>query len=335
MTERTQGAPATLSTVLVTGATGMLGSHIVDRLVDRGIAVIAVDRAAPEPGYAWRAVDEGRQIDAVETVVADITDSARMRTLIERADAIVHVAAVLSKAAGDAPGPIMTVNVAATHALFEAAAAGRKKVVFASSGSVYGPNRPAVEGAPPRAFVEADPSPDLGFYALSKHINELHAAAFGRSAGLDWVALRLGTLLGSRLRMGLTSRFLLSVLDDADIGRPPRVDGDPDSGLDWVHVEDAAECFVRAVAGDVTGMAINAATGVPSRLEVVLQQLLSLYDAPTEIDWTGPRQPTGGFSSARYYRSDLAAEVLGFRPSGELTVGLKSFIQWRRARKAG
>lgn len=318
------------TTVLVTGATGMLGSHIVDRLCARGAHVLALDKAPPEDGYAYDA-----PAGQVSGVAGDLTDPAVLTPLVDQADGVVHVAAVLSKAAGDPPGPLMAVNVAGTHTLFEAAARSGTKVVFASSGSVYGPNRPAVDGAAPPPFAETDPSHDLGFYALSKHVNELYADAFARTAGLPWVAMRLGALFGSRLRMGLTTRFLLSVLDDVDAGRTPKVDGDPDSGLDWVHVEDAAECFVRALYTEVGDTAINVSTGRASRLEDVVLALLDVYGAPRDIAWTGPAKPTGGFSSARYYDSERAGRLLGFRPGQDVGVGLRSYVDWRRGLRPG
>lgn len=310
--------------VLVTGATGMLGSHIVDRLVQRGSAVVALDLAAPEPGYAWESGD-----DTVTSIQGDITDRALVDSAVGSVDAIVHVAAVLAKAEGDPPGPLMKVNVEGTHALFEAAAASGKKIVFASSGSIYGPNRAAVDGVPAPAFVESDPSYDLGFYALSKYVNELYADAFGRVQGMRWAAMRCGAMFGSRLRMGLTTRHLLSVLDDLDAGRVPQVNGDPDSGLDWVNVEDAAEVIARAVSADIPNVPINVSTGKATRLEDVLRTLLRVVGADETIDWVGDRKPSGVFTSARYYNNDRSHELLGFRPSTDLEVGLRTFVDWR------
>lgn len=311
-------------TVLVTGATGMLGSHIVDRLVQRGADVVALDLAAPEPGYAWESGE-----DRVTSLRGDITDRAVVQDAVDRVDAIVHVAAVLAKAEGDPPGPLMAVNVVGTHSLFEAAAAAGKKVVFASSGSVYGPNRTAIDGEPAPAFVETDPPHDLGFYALSKQVNELYADAFARVQGLRWAAMRCGAMFGPRLRMGLTTRHLLSVLDDIDAGRVPQVNGDPDSGLDWVNVEDAAEVIARAVTTDIPNGPINVSTGRATRLEDVLRTLLRVVGADETIEWVGDRKPTGVFTSARYYNNDRSAQLLGFRPSADLEVGLRSFAEWR------
>ena len=319
----------TPSTVLVTGATGMLGSHIVDGLVRSGAQVVAVDLGRPEPGYAWESPEQ-----RVRYVPGDVTDRELMDELIAQTDAVVHVAAVLSKAQGDPPGPIFRVNVAGTHGIFESAARHGRKVVFASSGSVYGPNRPAIDGAPAPAFVEEDPSHQLGFYALSKQINELHAEAFGRIEGLRWVAMRCGAMFGSRLRMGLTTRWLLSISDDVDAGRVPQVDADPDGGLDWITVEDAGECFVRAVTQEVPDGPINVSTGTATRLEDACLALLRALGAPETIEWTGPRQPSGRFSSARYYSSEKSGRLLGFRPSADISVGMESFVNWRRAQKA-
>ncbi|WP_020578845.1 NAD-dependent epimerase/dehydratase family protein [Actinopolymorpha alba] len=319
-------------TVLVTGANGMLGSHIVDRLSREGHQVIALDLARGEPGYGHES-----PADQVTDVVGDVTDARLLGSLVGAADAVVHVAAILPKAGGSPAGPLLAVNVVATHTLFEVA--GNKPVVFASSGSVYGVNRTAVGGAAPAPFVETDEALTRDFYGLSKYVNERYAEAFAAANGMRWAALRLGVLFGARLRMGLTSRFLLSVLDDVDAGRVPTVDGDPNAALDWVQVADAAECFVRALdVGLASGLdggqvnaPINVSTGAATRLEDVLTALLRLYGAPTQIEWTGPSQPNGAISTARYYDPSRARQLLGFAPDPDYTHGLQAFIDWRAA----
>jgi nucleoside-diphosphate-sugar epimerase len=316
----------TPSTVLVTGATGMLGSHIVDKFADLGVQVIAVDVNEPEPGFVWTAPD-----DRVRFVLADIAERSVMDDLVDSADVVVHVAGVLAKAEGDPPAPLLNVNIVGTHQIMEQAAKSRKKVVFASSGAIYGPNRPAVDGSPAASFIESDSSTALGFYAVSKKVNEMHAEAFARELELPWVAIRCSLMFGARWKMGLTTRWLGSFWDELEAGRTPTCNADPDGGHDWLHVEDAAESFVRAATQDVANGPINGATGHVTRLEDALQAFLRAYGASDSIDWTGPKQPTGQFSSARYYSSDRSGQVLGFRPDTDISIGMKSFVDWRRA----
>jgi nucleoside-diphosphate-sugar epimerase len=316
----------TPSTILVTGATGMLGSHIVDKLAARGAQVIAVDIGDPRPGYAWTSDDE-----RVRFVRADITDRRVIDSLVDEADVVVHVAGILAKAAGDPPTPLLQVNIVGTHQIMERAAASAKKVVFASSGAIYGPNRPAVDGAPAPSFDESDSSTELGLYAVSKKVNEMHAEAFAREHGLPWVAIRCSLMFGARWKMGLTTRWLGSFWDQLEAGRTPTCDADPNGGHDWLNVEDAAECFVRAATQDVSDVAINAATGRATRLEDALRGFLRAYGAAETIEWTGPAQPIGVFSSARYYASERAGELLGFRPDPDVSAGMTSFVNWRRS----
>lgn len=314
------------SKILVTGATGMLGSHIVDKLATRGVHVTAVDLSEPEEGFAWTAPD-----DHVRFVRADITDHAVMDGLVDDADVVVHVAGVLAKAEGDPPAPLLNVNIVGTHQIMEQAAKSGTKVVFASSGAIYGPNRPAVNGEPAVSFDESDSSTDLGLYAVSKKVNEMHAQAFSRELELPWVAIRCSLMFGARWKMGLTTRWVGTFWDQLQAGTTPTCDADPDGGHDWLHVEDAAECFARAATQDVRDTVLNAATGSATRLEDALQSFLRAYGAAETIEWTGPRQPTGQFSSARYYSSERSGELLGFRPSADISLGMKSFVTWRRA----
>jgi UDP-glucose 4-epimerase len=315
----------TPSKVLVTGATGMLGSHIVDKLASGGAQVTAVDRNLPEPGFMWTADDR-----SVRFIRADIADRSTMDDIVDDADVVVHVAGVLAKAEGDPPEPLLNVNIVGTHRIMEQAAKSRTKVVFASSGAIYGPNRPAIAGRPAPAFDETDSSTELGLYAVSKKVNEMHAEAFARELDLPWVAIRCSLMFGARWKMGLTTRWLGSFWDQLATGTTPTCDADPDGGHDWLHVSDAAECFVRAAMQDVANGPINAATGEATRLEDALQAFLREYGAPETINWTGSKHPTGQFSSARYYRSERSGERLGFRPSTDIGIGMKSFVDWRR-----
>jgi UDP-glucose 4-epimerase len=316
----------TPSKILVTGATGMLGSHIVDKLAARGAHVTAVDVGGREPGFTWTAGD-----DRVRFERADITDRSVMDDLVDDADVVVHVAGILAKAAGDPPEPLLRVNIVGTHQIMEQAAKTHTKVVFASSGAIYGPNRPAVGGRPAASFDEADSSTELGLYAVSKKVNEMHAEAFARELELPWVAIRCSLMFGARWKMGLTTRWLGSFWDQLEAGESPTCDADPDGGHDWLHVEDAAECFARAATQDVANVTINAATGQATRLEDALRAFLGAYGADDKIEWTGQKQPTGQFSSARYYSSVRSGDLLGFRPDTDISVGMTSFVNWRRA----
>jgi UDP-glucose 4-epimerase len=300
----------------------MLGSHIVDRLAAEGAQVVATDVNEPVGGYGWTA-------SGVDFRRADITTD-EISALVSEADHVVHVAAMLPSPGIDRRRALFDVNVAATHRLFEAAAERGANVVLASSGSVYGASRPVHRGRPEPAFDEGDVSDDLDFYGMSKRVDELYAATFGRESGMRWNALRCGVLYGPRLRMGLSTRFLLSVLDEADSGRVPRVDGDPDAGLDWVAVEAAAECFAAAAWGNAPSGALNVSTGVATRLEDVLRTLLQVAGADVEIEWTAVA-PTGGYSGARYYEPGRTREALGVALEADLEEGLRRFVEWRRS----
>jgi nucleoside-diphosphate-sugar epimerase len=314
--------------VLVTGANGMLGSHIVDRLCAEDIHVVAIDRVPPEHGYMSAAPQEKVTYDEV-----DILDRAAMRRHVAEADAIVHVAGRLWRAEGDDPDDMLATNLVATHNLLQDACEfGAGRVVFASSGSIYGDSRFSANGeAVP--FQESDPAAGRSFYALSKHVSELYAEAFTASYGLSYTALRIGVMYGPRLRMGLTSRFLLSALDDVDRGDVPSVDGNPNSALDWVSVVDAAECAVHALHAGPVNSPLNISTGRATRLEDMLTTLLRLYGADSAITWTMPAEART--PHARFYDVSRTRRMLGFAPSADLEPGLKAFIDWRREFRAG
>jgi nucleoside-diphosphate-sugar epimerase len=309
--------------VLVTGANGMLGSHVIDLLCEEGAHVVAIDRVPPERGYMSTAPP-----DRVTYAIVDILDRAAMRPHVADVDEIVHLAGRLWRAEGDAPDEMLATNVVATHNLFQdACELGTARMVFASSGSVYGDSASSADGeAVP--FRESDVPAARSFYALSKHVSELYAEAFAASHGLSWAALRIGVMYGPRLRMGLTSRFLRSVLDDVDRGGVPSVDGNPNAALDWVSVTDAAQCVVRALRARSVRGPLNVSTGRATRLDDVLTTLLRLYGAEPAITWTMP--PDERIPRARCYDPGRTGSALGFAPSADLAPGLRAFIDWRR-----
>lgn len=166
-----------MSTILVTGAAGLLGRHVVRELLAHGHAVRGLDRRTAE--------------EAIEWFVGDVTDPALVARAVAGADAVFHIAAVPNIWSGDGR-TIMRVNVLGTHTVFEAAeAAGIERVVFCSSDSVAGYTVREGRMLPP-LFAPLDLSHPLRAtdpYAVSKVLGEDLCRAFALR-GMSAVALR-------------------------------------------------------------------------------------------------------------------------------------------------
>ncbi|MHB1810501.1 MAG: NAD-dependent epimerase/dehydratase family protein [Solirubrobacteraceae bacterium] len=311
--------------VLVTGGSGLIGSHVVDALVqDGGTRAIVLDRRPEEASLAG-ALASGR----VQLEDCDLRDEARVCELMEGVDAVIHLAAMLTLESNGAPREALEVNVLATHAMLEAAV--RLKVprfVFGSSVGIY--------GQPPEGLLvdEQGPIGARSLYGAAKYAVELYLRAFHDMFGLSCFALRFGTVYGPRQhRRGFFPRALYDALEAVDAGRTPRVEGDPQELHDFLYVGDAARAVLLALESPVDQGAANIVSARPVTLRQVVETLLREYGAPAEVEWA-PRGE-GAPGTSRRFDGGHAERTIGFEPSVPLERGLRAFIDWRAATLAG
>ena len=231
--------PRTPDRVLVSGGSGMLGSHVVDRLLADGVGEVVVLDKRVATANLEAALATGR----VRVVEADIRDSAMLAQLLAGADAAVHLAALLLNAAQEDPTQAYRGqrdrHLRAAAACGPARAARRPRL---ERRGVRGP-RPGTD--------DHRGHPDQCPHLLRRQQVRRRAIAryFCDSEGLDYIALRVGTLFGDRQhRAGLYPGQLLSLLDRrAD----DLIDvlGSPDEVHDFLYVGDAADAVVAAVRG--------------------------------------------------------------------------------------
>ena len=234
------------STILVTGAAGFIGSHLCQRLLGMGVAVIGLDNF--DPFYARSAkernlaeVQAAAPAGAFEFAPVDLTDASAMQTLLARTrpEGIIHLAAM----AGVRPSLIDPAGYAhanvtgTTVVLSEAAKAGVHRVVAASSSSVYGncPTAPFHE--------ELDVSQPISPYAATKRACELLAYTHWKLTGMPTAMLRFFTVYGPRQRPDLAvSQFLKRV----STGEPITLFGDGSMSRDYTFVDDIVTGILAA-----------------------------------------------------------------------------------------
>jgi UDP-glucose 4-epimerase len=309
--------------VLVTGGSGLIGSHVVDALVADGTTrVVVIDRHPDEASLA-AALASGQ----VELEPCDLRNEARLQRLLEGVDGVVHLAALLTLESREVPREALEVNVVASHALLEGAV--REKIphfVFGSSVGVYGPQSPDVA-------VDEDASINARtLYGAAKYAIELYCRAFHDMYGLPYFAVRFGTIYGPRQhRRGFFPRVLYDVLEAVDEGRVPRVEGSRDELHDFLYVGDAARAALLALQ-DTSGEGVaNVVSGHPVTLAEVVDTLLEVYGADVEVEWVA-REDTAMSVRRRFDRS-RAASLLGFEPQTTLAGGLQAFVDWRATRQ--
>ena len=298
--------------MLVTGAAGFIGSHLVDALLERGVVVRALDNYA-----TGRRENLAHCLERIEMIEGDIRDLSSCRSACREVEVVFHEAALGSvpRSLAD-PATTIEVNVGGTANLFAAARdAGVRRIVYASSSSVYGDS----ERLPKREGREGRP---LSPYALSKAMNEELAETFSRCFATELIGLRYFNVYGPRQSpegpyAAVIPRFFAAYLS----GQAPVIYGDGRQSRDFTYVADAVAANLLAAAAprSACGAAYNVAGGTRT-------SVIELAGHVREITGGGP-QPR--FEAARpgdvlHSFADLtrSRERLAFEPAWPLLRGL-------------
>ncbi|MDV2495322.1 MAG: NAD-dependent epimerase/dehydratase family protein [bacterium] len=306
---------------LVTGAAGFIGSHLTERLLQRGWTVRGVDAFLD---YYPRPVKEKNlqgSLDhpAFTFVEADLVE-ADPGPLVDGVEVVFHLAAQAGVRAswGEDFHLYTANNIDATQRLLEAAARSPKGVrafVFASSSSVYGD----VEAFPMR---EDGPTRPISPYGITKLAGEALCALYERSYGVPAVALRYFTVFGPRQRPDMAfHRFIRAVLD----GEPLHVFGDGEQTRDFTYVADAVEATIAAAERGRPGALYNVGGGARVTINVVIEMLARLAGAAPDVHHDEAQR-----GDMRHTVADItrARDELGWRPSFELEEGLARQLSW-------
>lgn len=255
-------------TVVVTGAGGFIGSHVVEQFARSGWAVVATDRPGVDLSGAERA--GGR------AAPADLLDEGRLIEVFRGADVVAHTAGIFDFSASDEV--LERVNVTGVHTACRAALAdGVKRFVMFSTVGVYGRPRRVPCG-------EDDPKHPRNMYERTKWRGEQAAWTYWKDAGLPVTALRPTLVYGPRGKYGLAIQLAALAIYRARGGRKLRnLRGGPLGH--HVHVADVAEAaFLLATHPDAVGRSYNVADETPIRAEEMVRALarvLGMGDEPS------------------------------------------------------
>lgn len=308
---------------MVTGGAGFIGSHIVDRLVQEGQRVRVVDNFST--GRRENIVHlEGNPL--VQVAEGDICDQEFMAEAMEGVDYVLHQAAIPSVPRSvDDPGSSQKVNVEGTlKLLLTAKEAGVRRVVFASSSSVYGDT--GADHRADRAKRESLAPRPLSPYAATKLAGEGYCMAFFNSYGLETVVLRYFNVFGPRQDPGsqyasVVPRFATALLN----GDRPVIYGDGLQTRDFTHVSNVVEANLKAcVAPDAPGRAFNVACGKSVSVIELLETMARVLGVCADPEFQPPRP-----GDVRHSRADisLAKRLLGYRVRVGFSQGIRKTLQ--------
>jgi UDP-glucose 4-epimerase len=295
-------------TFLVTGGSGFIGSHVVDKLLEAGAGeVVVVDKQVQRENLA-DAEDTAR----LRVVEGDVTDADVLDSLLEGVDGVFHMAVLPLGPCDQSPRDCLEVNVVGSFNVFDAARrAGIEKVVFSSASSVYGDTNETMD--------ESHPLGARTMYGASKVAGEYFLRAFGDLHGLDYVILRYMNVYGPRQGGGL----VINVLKRIQSGEAPTIMGDGSQSFDFVHVADVASANVAAMASEVSGAEFNVGGGNEVTVREIVERLIDLSGSELEpqID-ASARVPM----TRRVGSSEKAMRELGWKPAFDLDRGLADVI---------
>ncbi|MCI0342255.1 MAG: SDR family oxidoreductase [Planctomycetales bacterium] len=303
---------------LVTGGAGFIGSHVVEYLLRLREQVVVLDDLS-----SGRRENLAPLGERVQVVLGDVRDPAACAEAVRGADFVLHLAALTSVPRSVAePAATFDVNATGTLRVLEAARAAKaKRVVLASSSSVYGDSAvsPKVETLPPNP---------LSPYAASKLAAEGLAQAWARSLGVPTIALRFFNVFGPRQDpksqyAAVVPRFVTAMLS----GGTPIVYGDGKQTRDFTYVENAVQALVLAVRQGVPGSVYNVAGGKATTVLDLLGMIAKAAGAKARAE----RQPARP-GDILHSHADVAKarKELGFAPSVDVAEGIRRTVEWYR-----
>jgi nucleoside-diphosphate-sugar epimerase len=307
---------------LVTGGAGFIGSNLVEALLERGHSVRVLDNFST--GKRENLKSSGDRIDLME---GDLTNLEDVRCAVQDIEVVLHHGALASVPRSvEDPIGCNAANVNATlHVLTAARDAKVRRVVFASSSSIYGDLDPEV------AKVETMLPKPISPYGVAKLAAESYCQVFHEVYGLETIALRYFNVFGPHqdpqsMYSAVIPRFITALLRD----EPPIIYGDGEQTRDFTYVGNviagnllAAEAPAERVAGQV----FNLAAGGQTSLNDLIDVLHEVIGCTTSPNYTAARSGDIKFSKADITK---AKQHMGYTPEISFLDGISRTVDWYR-----
>jgi UDP-glucose 4-epimerase len=309
--------------VLITGGAGMIGSTIAEQLVDTDVAeILVVDNfVRGRLTNLTSALSSGK----VHVLEGDIRDRGLVSSAMQGIDVVFHQAAIRITQCAEEPREALEVLVDGTFNVLERAAlAGVRKVVAASSASVYG-------------LAESFPTPESQhpyanrtLYGAAKTFNEGLLRSFNEMYDLPYVALRYFNVYGPKMDIhGVYTEVLIRWMERIEAGLAPIILGTGSQTMDFVYVDDVARANIMAAQGACSDEVFNVASGTETSLAELAATLTDVMGVDIAPEF-GPERTVNAVSR-RLADITTARDRLGFEAQVTLEDGLRRLVAWWRA----
>jgi UDP-glucose 4-epimerase len=306
-----------LTSALVTGGAGFIGSHLVETLVAGGCRVSVLDNLS-----SGKLANLDPVAHRIRLIRGDIRDPAALEEAAAGCEVVFHLAAVVSvpQTTEDPLGSAAVNETGSLQALEAARSARARRLVFASSSAVYGdePTLPKREDLPARPLTP---------YAVQKLAVEYYLRVYQSIYGLETAGLRFFNIFGPRQDpsspySGVISLFMTQALK----GEPPVIYGDGRQSRDFVFVEDAVRALIAAATSpSAPGKVFNVGTGKSVTINGLWEAIATLSGSGVSPVHGLPRPGDVPHSVAAI---DCARADLGFVPGVSFEQGLKMTMDW-------
>ncbi len=315
------------SRILITGGAGFVGSFIVEQLLQEDVKeIVVVDNLIRGTRENLSGAMGSGKVGLIE---GDIRDREGLQDIFKGIDYCFHLAALRITHCAAEPREALSVMYDGTFNVLEACVAHKvKKVMFASSASIYGQ---AEEFPTPEKH---HPYNNVTLYGAAKMANELMLRSFYQMYGLAYNAVRYFNIYGPRMDThGKYTEVLIRWYNLIKEGKSPLIFGDGKQTMDFVYVEDIARASILALRSDVSDEVFNIASGRETSLEELCRALLKAMGShlkPEYVPVPAGRQKVEVMR--RLAAVSKAKDLIGFEAQRDLTEGLKRLLTWLDAR---
>lgn len=309
------------SRLLVTGGCGLIGSTTIDLLLKEysPARIVILDNLA----RGTRAnVDRALSDPRVTLVKGDIRDVAAVRAATQGIDAVVHMATLRITACAAEPREALAVMCDGSFNVLEAAQAeGVKKIVAASSASIYGQ-------------AELFPTPETHhpynnrtWYGASKVMLEGLLRSFNDMYGLPYVALRYFNVYGPRMDIhGQYTEVMIRWMERIAAGQPPLILGNGTQTMDFIYVDDVARANILALESDISDEVLNIGSGTETSLNELADLLLKTMSSDLRPEYRPERRVNP--VPRRLADVRKGERMIGFKAGIRLEEGLQRLVAW-------